>query len=157
MAKPVRSKKMRIAVINGPNLNLLGEREPAIYGSASLARINKKLAALAEELGGMELRFFQSNHEGEIVEAVQDCRNWADAILLNPAGLTHYSVCLRDAVAAVGIPTIEVHLSNPGAREEFRHISLISGVAAGTIAGFGPNSYLLALRAARELLKERKS
>jgi 3-dehydroquinate dehydratase-2 len=149
-------KILRIAVINGPNLNLLGEREPAIYGSVTLAKINKKLTALAEELGGIELSFFQSNHEGEIVEAVQACRQYADAILLNPAGLTHYSVCLRDAVAAVTLPTIEVHLSNPAGREEFRRLSLISGVAAGTIAGFGVNSYLLALRAAQALLKERK-
>jgi 3-dehydroquinate dehydratase-2 len=149
------AKTTRVAVIHGPNLNLLGVREPHIYGTATLEEIDKRLQSLAKELG-IELRITQSNHEGEIIEAVQACRGWAEAILLNPGGLTHYSVSLRDAVAAVGIPTIEVHLSNTEAREEFRHHSVIAGVAAGRIAGFGMNSYLLALRAAHAIAQEKK-
>jgi len=150
------TKTVRVAVINGPNLNLLGVREPHIYGTVTLEEIDKRLLALADELG-VELHITQSNDEGEIINAVQACREWADAIIINPAGLTHYSVSLRDAVAAVGIPTIEVHLSNPAAREPFRHHSVIAGVAAGQIAGFGANSYLLALRAAHALVVEKNA
>ena len=150
-----KSRSIRIAVIHGPNLNLLGEREPEIYGSATLEEIDRRLEALAKELG-VELRITQSNHEGEIIEAIQACREWAEAILLNPAGLTHYSISLRDAVAAVKVPAIEVHLSNPDAREDFRRHSVIADVAAGRIAGFGANSYLLALRAAQALVLEKK-
>lgn len=147
----MKARKIRVSVIHGPNLNLLGMREPNIYGTATLKEIDKELELLARELE-IELHITQSNHEGEIVEAVQGCRGWADAILLNPAGLTHYSISLRDAVTAVGLPTIEVHLSNPEAREPFRRHSVIAEVAAGRIAGFGANSYLLALRAAHQLV-----
>ncbi len=146
---------IRVAVINGPNLNLLGTREPHIYGSVSLEEIDSRLLTLAEELG-VELHTAQSNAEGEIINAVQACRDWADVIILNPAGLTHYSVSLRDAIAAVEIPTIEVHLSNIASREHFRQHSLIAGVAVGQISGFGANSYLLALRAAHALALEKK-
>ncbi|NIM06260.1 MAG: type II 3-dehydroquinate dehydratase [Armatimonadetes bacterium] len=150
-----QSGSVRVAVIHGPNLNLLGERETHIYGTATLEEIDERLQALAKELG-IELHITQSNHEGEIIEAVQACRGWADAVLINPAGLTHYSISLRDAVAAVEVPTIEVHLSNPDAREEFRRRSVTAEVVAGRIAGFGVNSYLLALRAAHALVLEKK-
>lgn len=138
---------MNVLVVHGPNLNLLGKREPGVYGTATLEDINNRLAEEAARLG-VALRTFQSNSEGGLVTAVQDAAGWADALIMNPAAYTHTSVALRDAVAAVGIPTIEVHLSNIHAREEFRHRSLIAPVAAGQIAGFGPESYVLALTAA---------
>jgi 3-dehydroquinate dehydratase II len=147
---------IRVAVIHGPNLNLLGEREPDIYGRVTLEDINQRLQSLAAELC-VELRICQSNHEGEIVDAVQNCRGWADAIIINPGALTHYSISLRDAVAGVAIPTIEVHLSNTAAREEFRHRSVIIDVAVGQVAGFGANSYLLALRAAHAWVVEKSN
>lgn len=133
-----------VLIINGPNLNLLGTREPGIYGAASLQQINDGLKELARELG-ITVEFLQSNHEGELVEAIQRCT--AEGIILNAAAYTHTSVALRDAIAAVKTPVIEVHLSNPHAREEFRHVSYISPVCKGTICGFGPLSYELALRA----------
>jgi 3-dehydroquinate dehydratase II len=147
---------LRVAVIHGPNLNLLGEREPQVYGRLTLDEINARLESLARELE-IELRLCQSNHEGEIVEAIHNGRGWAEAILINPGALTHYSISVRDAIAAVGVPTIEVHLSNIAAREEFRQRSVISGVAVGQIAGFGANSYLLALRAAHALIIDKKN
>jgi 3-dehydroquinate dehydratase-2 len=136
---------MKIAVIHGPNLRLLGRREPHIYGSATLEEINRELSALAPELG-VELDFFQSNHEGEILDYLESASSWAGGILINPAGLTHTSVSLRDALAGIGVPTVEVHLSNPVAREEYRHLSFVAPVAVGTVAGFGKNSYLFGLR-----------
>ncbi len=139
-------KKPRITVINGPNLNLLGAREPDIYGAKTLEQINQDIAALAAELG-VAVSFHQSNSEGALIEAVQACRGSADAIIINPAGYTTTSVGLLDAVRAVGLPTVEVHLSNIHAREEFRRRSLIAPAAIGQICGFGPDSYLLALRA----------
>ena len=143
---------MKILVINGPNLNLLGKREPQIYGAETLDDINRRIAALAVELG-VEVAFFQSNHEGELVQKIQDAMGAYQAIVINPGAYTHTSVALRDAISSTGIPTIETHISNIYKREEFRHHSYISGVAAGQITGFGPDSYLLALRAAAGLKK----
>ncbi len=138
---------MKILVMNGPNLNLLGKREPEIYGSVTLDDINKRILVLAAELG-VEVAFFQSNHEGELVQKIQDAMGVYEAIVINPGAYTHTSVALRDAISSTGIPTVEAHISNIYKREEFRKHSYISGVAVGQIAGFGPDSYLLALRAA---------
>jgi 3-dehydroquinate dehydratase-2 len=138
---------MKILVMNGPNLNLLGRREPDIYGSVTLDDINKRMAALAAELG-VDVAFFQSNHEGELVQKIQDAMGVYQALVINPGAYTHTSVALRDAISSTGIPTVETHISNIYRREEFRKHSYISGVAAGQISGFGPESYLLALRAA---------
>lgn len=142
-----------ILVVNGPNLNLLGEREPEVYGKTTLQDIENAMKALASELK-LELDFFQSNHEGEIVEKIGQSGKTYNAVIMNPAAYTHTSVAIRDAVAACGLPVIEVHISNIYAREEFRHKSLIAPVASGQISGFGLNSYLLALRAAVNLLKK---
>jgi len=138
---------MKILVIHGPNLNLLGKREPDIYGSFTLDDINDRLAALAGELG-VGVSFYQSNHEGELVQKIQDAMGVYQAIVINPGAYTHTSVALRDAIASTGIPTVEAHISNIYKREEFRKHSYISGVAIGQITGFGADSYLLALRAA---------
>jgi 3-dehydroquinate dehydratase-2 len=137
----------KILVLHGPNLNLLGEREPNVYGSFTLEEINRELGELAKELD-LELKIVQSNHEGEIVETLQNARRWAEVIIINPAAYTHTSVAIRDAISAISVPTIEVHLSNIHAREGFRHSSHVAPVAVGQIAGFGKNSYLLALQAA---------
>ncbi len=147
-------KKIRVLVIHGPNLQLLGTREPEIYGGVSLDEINRKLEREAGPLGA-ELRIIQSNHEGEIIDAIGGSTGTADAILINPAGYTHTSVAIRDALAAVDVPAIEVHLSNIYRREDFRRYSLIAPAAAGQIAGFGPESYLLGLRAAVVLAQKR--
>jgi len=141
---------MKVMVIHGPNLNLLGTREPEVYGNTTLDDVDAALAKEAESLD-IELRTFQSNDEGAIVSAVQEAGNWADALIINPAAYTHTSVAIRDAVAAINVPTIEVHLSNVHAREEFRHTSYITAVAAGQISGFGTESYRLALLAAKGL------
>ncbi|MGE5174182.1 MAG: type II 3-dehydroquinate dehydratase [Betaproteobacteria bacterium] len=138
---------MRILVINGPNLNLLGKREPDVYGSVTLEDINRRITALAAELGA-DVSFFQSNHEGELVQKIQEAMGTFQAIVINPGAYTHTSVALRDAISSTGIPTIETHISNIYKREEFRKHSYISAVSVGQITGFGPNSYLLALRAA---------
>jgi len=141
---------MRILFVNGPNLNLLGEREPSIYGRATLQQINDRVRDKAREAGA-DVVFFQSNHEGEIVERIQKARGQFDALVINPAAFTHTSVAIRDALLAAGILAIEVHLSNPARREAFRQKSLISDVVNGTISGFGEVSYYLALQAAMEL------
>ena len=136
---------MRIAVVNGPNLRLLGKREPHVYGSSTLEEINVALRAVAEELG-VELEVFQSNHEGEILDFLEEVQARVKGILINPGGLTHTSVSLRDGLAGIGLPVVEVHLSNPAAREVFRHRSFVAPIALGTVAGFGESSYLLGLR-----------
>lgn len=143
----------KVLVIHGPNLDLLGVREPDIYGTLSLDEINKKLKKIAED-EGMEIEIVQSNHEGQIVELIGSAKGKVDCILINPAAYTHTSVAIRDAIQAVHIPTIEVHLSNIYAREEFRRTSLIAPVATGQISGFGPNSYILGLKAAVRLVEK---
>ena len=139
------SRVNKILVINGPNLNLLGLREPGIYGCETLEGINNSLLTMAHELS-CEVAFLQSNCEGALVDAIQQAAGSVDGIIINPAAYTHTSVALRDAIAAVGLPVIEVHLSNVYKREEFRHKSLIAPVAVGQIAGLGADGYLLALR-----------
>jgi len=137
---------MRVLVVHGPNLNLLGVREPDVYGGVTLPQIDGQLNALAEELG-VDLSTFQTNQEGEMVERIQAAMGAVDAILINPAAFTHTSVAVRDALLATGIPFVEVHLSNVHAREEFRRVSLMADIAVGVICGFGPSSYLLGLQA----------
>lgn len=136
---------MKILIINGPNLNLLGKREPEIYGAQTLEGINRALLPIAQEVG-TALDFFQSNSEGDLVDAIQGAAGVFNGIIINPAAYTHTSVAIRDAIAAVAIPTVEVHLSNVYSREEFRHNSFIAPVAIGQIAGFGASGYELALR-----------
>jgi 3-dehydroquinate dehydratase-2 len=144
---------MKILILHGPNLSLLGIREPEVYGSMTLDDINSKLVALGNELG-VELTCLHSNHEGALIDALHDARTWAKGVVFNPGGYTHTSVALRDAISSIQIPVIEVHLSNVYAREEFRHVSLISAVCVGKITGFGWRSYLLGLRALVEMLQE---
>jgi len=146
---------MKILVIHGPNLNLLGSRETDIYGNQSLDEINNSLIELSKELG-LELTIRQSNHEGEIVDLIQGSKDYS-AILINPAAYTHTSIAIRDAIAAVNLPTVEVHLSNIHDREEFRQKSLIAPEASGQISGFGPQSYLLGLRAAAYIVNAKKN
>lgn len=141
----------KILIINGPNLNLVGEREPGIYGESPMHEIIENAQELAESLN-MEFEYFQSNYEGAIIDRIHSSRIDCDAVILNAGAYTHYSYAIRDAIAAVKIPFIEIHLSNVHARDSFRHESVIAPVCAGVIAGFGPVSYTLAVRAAWELL-----
>ena len=143
---------MKVLVAHGPNLNLLGRREPDTYGEQTLAQINEMVAVEAAK-ADIEVKFVQSNIEGELVDAIQQAAQWADAIIINPAAYTHTSVALRDVLAAVDIPAIEVHLSNVYAREEFRHRSLTAAACCGQISGFGGWSYVLALQAVRHIVE----
>ncbi len=147
---------MKILVIHGPNLNLLGVREPDIYGVLTMDEINRRISSEAEKCG-VEIDFYQSNHEGAIVDRIQECMGRVDGIVMNPAAYTHYSIAIRDAIAAVKVPTVEVHLSEIQEREEFRHVSVIRDVCVKQIAGKGVDSYLEALRyLASEFLPEKE-
>ena len=143
---------VRILVIHGPNLNMLGTREPEVYGTTTLEDINDALSAAGKE-AGVDLEFFQSNHEGALIDRIQEAPSWADGLLINPGGLTHTSVALRDALVGTDLPVVEVHLSNVYAREGFRHHSYISGIAVGVVAGFGAASYRMGLAALLEHLE----
>jgi 3-dehydroquinate dehydratase-2 len=146
------SELPRVQVLHGPNLNLLGTREPEIYGATTLEEIDASLAAAAKQHGA-EIECFQSNHEGLLLDRIHEAIGWADGILINPGGFTHTSVALRDGLAGSGLPVVEVHLSNVFARESFRHHSYVSGVAVGLVAGFGPRSYTLGLEALLDHLR----
>ena len=143
----------KVLVLHGPNLNLLGEREPETYGSLTLAEIDERLVEVGKKIG-VEVKTYQANGEGQLIDAIQDARNWAAGIVFNPGGYTHTSVALRDAIAGIDVPVIEVHLSNVHAREEFRRKSLIAPVCVGSISGFGWYSYVLGLYVLQEMGSE---
>ncbi|RAX52513.1 type II 3-dehydroquinate dehydratase [Helicobacter sp. 11-8110] len=144
---------MKVIVIQGPNLNMLGIRDPRIYGPAKLETIHQNIQNHAEQIG-LEVDFFQSNFEGEIVDKIQEALGQYDGIVINPAAYSHTSIAIRDAISAVNLPTIEVHISNIHAREDFRHKSITAGVCAGVVAGFGPMGYHLALQGLSQILNE---
>ena len=147
---------MRILVIHGPNLNLLGEREPGIYGTENLEQVNGAILARAKELGA-QCEVFQSNHEGDIIDRLHEARREFDGVVLNAGAYTHYSYAIRDAIAAIRIPCVEVHLSNVHAREAFRHTSVIAPACLGVVCGFGGDSYLLALEGLVRRLSQQKT
>lgn len=144
---------IKVMVLHGPNINLLGRREPGVYGTRTLADLEASVTALAAELG-CDVSFFQSNHEGELIDSLHTAMSDEDAVVFNPGAYTHTSYALRDAVASIGIPVVEVHLSNVAGREAFRQRSVIAPACAGQICGFGAQSYLLGLRAAVALVKD---
>lgn len=148
-----RTGPIKISLIHGPNLNMLGVRDPDIYGKDKFETVNRKIEEHAKALG-VEIRIQHSNSEGEIINFLQDAMSWANAVVINPGAYTHYAYAIRDAIADSRLPTIEVHLTNVHAREEFRRHSVISPVATGQIVGFGTQSYLLALQAAKTLVEE---
>ena len=143
---------MLIYVFHGPNLNLLGAREPELYGKENLEMINQQIELTARRLG-VDIKIMQSNHEGEIIDAIQAAKEDGEGIIINPGALTHYSYAIRDALTAVRLPVIEVHLTNVYARESFRHHSVVSEIAVGKIVGFGSHGYLLALEAMKEIVE----
>jgi 3-dehydroquinate dehydratase II len=144
---------VRICVLHGPNINLLGVREPDVYGQDTFDEMNRRIKERAKQIE-VEARIFQSNSEGEMIDIIHEALKWADAIIINPGAYTHYSYAIRDALAAVRLPTVEVHLTNVDAREEWRRHSVISPIVSGKILGFGTNGYLLALDAAKRMLEE---
>jgi 3-dehydroquinate dehydratase-2 len=146
---------MKVLLLHGPNLNLLGTREPAVYGIITLDEINQRVADYGRNVD-VEIRFLQSNHEGILIDSLQNARTWADGVIINPGGYTHTSVAIRDAISAIGLPVVVVHLSNVYAREDFRKNSLISPVCLGKISGFGWRSYILGLQALVDIFKEKR-
>ena len=152
---PATNSRRAVLVLHGPNLNLLGTREPDIYGALTLAQIDQRLQAEGERLD-LAVRCAQSNHEGALIDALHDARGWAAGVLLNPGGYTHTSVALRDAISAIALPVIEIHLSNTEAREPFRHTSMVAAVCVGTVRGFGWRSYLLGLQGLAAVLEPGK-
>lgn len=152
---PAAGRPRAVLVLHGPNLNLLGTREPGIYGAVTLAQIDQRLQAEGQRLG-LAVRCAQSNHEGALIDALHDARGWAAGVLLNPGGYTHTSVALRDAISAIALPVVEIHLSNTEAREPFRHTSMVAAVCVGTVRGFGWRSYLLGLQGLAAVLEPGK-
>ena len=147
------ARPIRVLLLHGPNLNLLGEREPDVYGHVTLEEIDRRIEQRAREIG-VEVRSAQSNLEGDLVTVIQEARQWADGIIINAAGYSHTSVAIRDAITSIPIPTVEVHLSNPAAREEFRRAGIVAGACTGVVAGFGWRSYTIALEALADMVRD---
>ena len=149
----MENSELRVLVLHGPNLNMTGFREPDVYGKKPLEEIDEELKRAAEAMG-VEVRILQSNSEGVLIDTIQEHRRWADAIIINPGGLTHYSIALRDALVSVRLPVVEVHLSNVHGREEFRRHSVIAPITLGQVVGFGGYGYIMALQALQNVEKE---